>query len=195
MLWKSTTPSITVIEDFEGATPLADYTGDTAAFETQTTEVYEGTTALDCVQIAESIITKNGVSLGRGDTPFSCWVFVPAGGEDCGLVFGYQGTGGKDTAGGYLVWVRDGDFYFQHMAPNGGENNLGHSAFTGYVGQWVELRVIEWADSRIRVGVFDSAGTQIDEHQTTDSAFLTYASGRIGFFAEGTNYLDYLTRI
>ena len=58
-----------VIEDWEGSTPLSNWSGDDGSFTTQQSTVYEGSTALECTTTSEVSITKDGVSSGATVTP------------------------------------------------------------------------------------------------------------------------------
>jgi len=176
-----------VIEDWEGSSPLSNWSGD-SGFTVQQSTVYEGSTALESTDNLEVSITKDGVTVAPDDTPVSGYFWNGSNDREIGMVFAAQSTDPNGDLSCYETTLNyDGSFRLYRQT-NGGEDTIASAFASNTTDGWTKLTVDWQSDGTISVTFTDTTGAT-----TTISATDTdYSSGRIGVVSQNTNYADYL---
>ena len=177
-----------VIEDWEGSTPLSNWSGDDGSFTTQQSTVYEGSTALECTTTSEVSITKDGLTVAPEDTPVSGYFWNKSGTDSIGMVFGAQSAAENSSLDCYEVFVNDAENFRLYRQSSGSETTLVDATVSNQVDGWTKLTLDWQSDGAISITFTDTTGATTTI-STTDT---TYSSGRIGVMMQGTNYGDYL---
>jgi len=184
----------TIVDNFED-NDIAEYTGDTGSFTTQTGTVFNGSYALEGT-------TSSGDALGihstsgldtypaQGNT-FRVNIYHTTSGDLNGVLYGHQG-GDQDY---YLLRPHDGtqEFQLYSNVSGTGFTKLASAAVDPPLNEWMEMEVAWGTDDTHDCKLFDAAGNQIASLSATDG---TFTSGGIGFEvnnSEGgtTGYFDY----
>ena len=177
-----------VIEDWEGSSPLSDWSGDTGSFGIQQSTVYEGSTALKCTDNAQLSITKDGLTVAPADTPVSGHFYNSSSSDEVGLVFGAQSTAGNSSLDCYEVFLNHNGNLRLFEQSSGSETTLAGTSVSNVTDGWTKQTVDWQSDGTISVTFTDTTGTTT----TISATDTTYSSGRIGVMLDGTNYADYL---
>jgi len=178
----------TVVEDWEGSSPLSDWSGDIGSFTVQQSTVYEGSTAVECTEAAKSSITKDGLTVAPEDTPVSGYFYNKSGTDETGILFGAQSAAGNDSLDCYEASVNSSEYVALFKKSSGGNTTLVYESVSNVTGGWTKLTVDWQSDGTISVTFTDKTGTTT----TISATDTTYSSGRIGVVLNGTNYADYL---
>ena len=177
-----------VIEDWEGSSPISNWSGDTGSFATQQSTVYEGSTAVEWTSGGEDSITKDGVTVAPSDTPISGHFWNDSNGNELGLVFGAQSTAGNSSLDCYETFVDTNGKFRLYRQDNGSESELAASDVSNAEDGWTKLTVDWQSDGTISVTFTDTTGATT----TISGTDSNYSSGRIGVMLDDTNYADYL---
>ena len=163
--WDEIWPGVTVVEDFERDDPLDDYTR-SSAFDTTSTTVFEGDTAL----------TANGGSLSRINS-ISGLPAYPIQGDvfDCRLrledscearvKFGVEDVGNK-----YGINIQSDDNGLDlYKRDDGSFTRLTSTSVAVPQDEWLRLETTWKTNDTITVTLFDSDDSQLAEISTTDA--------------------------
>jgi hypothetical protein len=166
------------IDDFENS-DIVEYEGDKISFDTQTSEVYEGSVALEM---------GNDDGTDHAIRSFSGLPRYPSSGDEFQFRIYFENS---DSSAEMHFGVSDSDNYYRaKLSPSVGEISLGkrvsgslnnlETAFgTIPTGEWIR-GTIEWTtDPELRFTLYDASGSEIT--QTDFVADSEFASGGIGW--------------
>jgi len=177
-----------VIEDWEGSSPLSDWSGNTGSFGTQQSTVYEGSTAVEWTGGGEVSITKDGLTVAPADTPVSGHFYNSSSSDETGLVFGAQSTARDSSLDCYEVFLNHDGNVNLYKQNSGSETTLAETSVSNITDGWTK-QTLDWqSDGTISITITDTTGSTT----TISATDSTYTSGRIGVVLDGTNYADYL---
>lgn len=165
---------VTVIDDFEDG-DIAEYSGDTADFNVQTTTIKKGAYALESSGLDSSIYSTAGLGAypSQGDT-FRCYIYPNQAGAGVGEIW-FATTDSNNT---YFAAMNNGTSNFQIGKRDAGSKTNFASQSYNWNSEWYEFE-IEWlSDGTINATAYDSAGTQVASLSATDA---TFTGGGIGF--------------
>jgi len=177
-----------VIEDWEGSSPLSNWSGNTGSFRVQQSTVYDGSTALECTDNTENSITKDGLTVAPEDTPVSEYFWNDSSTNEVGIVFGAQSTDGNQTLDCYKGVVNSQSTFALLIQSNNSKGSITYTGVSNAFDGWTKLTVDWQSDGTISVTFTDTTGTTT----TISATDTTYSSGRIGVVLDDTNYADYL---
>jgi len=180
----------TVVEDWEGSSPLSDWSGDTGGVKVADFYYYEGSHSVFSKSgYGDNIITKDGTNYGPADTPFSVYIHNRDDTNPGGIAFGGQNSNGRGGFSGYsAVSYGYGSLYFFRY-DSGSRTSLRYTSSADLT----EFRVVlsEWkSGGSMTMELRDLNGNVKDTLSTTDG---TYGSGRIGIKIKNPLTSDYLT--
>lgn len=199
MVWygnRSTGPTSTTLEDFEGTDPLSNYAGDTGTYEVQQSVVLEGSNTLGTTA-AFGQIGHTGGSTSRGNRYE--WLFRTdtGSGTDTGLgliVMVQDAANAYDDC--YSVFLQDSQEMFVQARVGGSTDvSVGNDTFTISDGQAyrAQLDVAPTGESNnVTARVLETDGTVLGEESITHD---THTGGTWGGYG-GNNvpsYWDALT--
>jgi len=182
-----------VLEDFERSNPINDYSGDTGQYSTTSSNVFNGSTALEGTSGgADEFISSTSVAtVSQGET-LNCRIRIDTN-TIAAFQFGVQTAGNLDT---YQVSVdaRSGkdDMNIVHW-DNGSYNKIGSVGSVG-IPQDEYLRAeVTWSNSGdIDYSLFDNSDNLLKSVSATNTDIT---SGGIGFLVnDGTAQFDFITR-
>jgi hypothetical protein len=175
-------------EGFEDGA-ISDFGGDTGSFSVQSTQVYQGSFALEgSATSSRDLISDTDARVEQGHT-YSTRVRYSSGSDDWHVLFG---TTGEDTSfDSYGIGAYDGGIFRISKIDDGRHtSDFATTSFDGsaYADEWLRLEWTWETDGTITATLYDSAGSQIAQLSATDT---TYTSGGIGFrIYDGTVYWD-----
>lgn len=179
----------TVVEDWEGSTPLSNWSGDTGGVGVGNYNRYEGSRSVQAPSSDYSVlITKDGTDYGPADTPFSVYIHNRDTYQTAGIAFGGQNNNGYGGFSGYAATYSP-DYLYLYRYDSGSRTRLGSSFETTLT----EFRIVlsEWkSDGSMTAEVRDLNGNVTDTLSTTDG---THGSGRVGVRFGDSCTSDYLT--
>lgn len=176
----------TIVDDFEDG-DISEYRVNTGSFSTQTTEVTNGSVALQGTPSSGSVYIRSESGLdtypAQGDT-FRVNVYLPESDTLGALMFGTQ-SGASNNDEAYRAEVNNTGSKIAIVLQDGSTTTVLSSQSVNVPGgEWLELEVAWATDGTITITLFDSAGSQLAQTSATDT---TYASGGIGFRAYDGN--------
>lgn len=179
----------TVVEDWEGSSPLSDWSGDTGGVEVGNYNRYEGSYSVrGTYGSGINVITKDGTDYGTADTPFSVYIHAQNDSDYGGIVFGGENSNGFNGFSGYVTYYGSATLYFSRY-DSGSRTILANTSSTAPT----EFRLVlsEWkSDGSMTVEARDLDGNVKATVSTTDG---TYGSGRIGVQTAHPITSDYST--
>ena len=179
----------TVVEDWEGSSPLSDWSGDTGDATVADSNYYEGSHSVQATSSNYSvIITKDGTDYGPADTPFSVYIHNQDNPRHGGIAFGGQNSNGYSGFSGYVA-THSPDYLYLYRYDSGSRTELGGT----YFGALTEFRIVlsEWkSDGSMTAELRDLNGNVKETLSTTDG---THGSGRVGVRFGDPFTSDYLT--
>ena len=182
------------LENFEDAS-MSEYSGATAGASIQSTTVYEGSYALECVptsnwssEIFSTTASDKQASAGQ---TIEFRVYLGSDGAT-NFLFGVQSAGDVTSMDCYVVYFYTTEFSLARY-DNGSWTYLHQSGQFQNLpeGEWLH-GVITWGTGgSISVALYNATGTQVGSLSASDS---TYTSGGIGFNAyANTVFFDAIT--
>jgi len=175
-----------VLEDFEEADPLADYSGDTGAFDIVSSPVFSGSQALSSDVSSFSIMTLDNPSVSMDRTKGVNYryytYFGDASDGRSGIYLFHQGSG--SLGDGYrLVHDNTGDETILERLDGGGRTQLDSGLVTFPTNEWLRCDIV--ADSStLGITLYDNADNQIANLSAADG---NYNNPGFGF---GQNNID-----
>lgn len=187
-------PSVTVLEDFEGADPLSAYSGDTHGYTIQTSTVLEGSRS------ALSQGTWDDIGHDTATTPTGYEYRArfrkgpSTGADDFNFLIQAQNpASARDSC--YLLWPSSNDYILVRKM------NAGSSVWTRYSATvdiatdvTYETGIQFAADGSLRGVLYDDAGTELvatSWYQDTSP----HTGGTFGMYCEGPDIaIDYVTQ-
>jgi len=184
---------VTVLDSFEDG-DLSEYSGDTGAFSTTTTDAFDGSVSLT-EDGTSALISRTDKSLTpESSVPFGFYMYLPDDGSNLtgSLAFGAQSAAGSGSYSGYTVGVTSGfiDIFLLDRWDNGSSANLVTTTdYTIPKGTWFKIEVTQWTKTGdITATMGDGSGNVRGTISTTDT---TYGEGGFGFYNSDTAGLLY----
>lgn len=189
-----------VTEDFEDISAVTDrYSGDTGAYELDTTTVYEGSQSLHSDSGAYKVLNEDGTldSPSAGDR-VHYWTYQTSGAAMMAMV----GCSTDDTNSYYVDYAaRDARLRWGYWDSGSATTVVSDTNAGTHTGEWLEL-VFDWRDVNgdgseveIEVWLYDSAGNQLSNILGSETT-VTYLDGNIawGTYGDGgaSGYVDYM---